>query len=98
MVALLGSGLSAYLLGKTLAGGEGKQMAGLVSAAAYVYSPYLLYTANVRGGLPENLALAFLPLAFWGLYESLKQPLGWDKCVSHDFLETRNADPWKRHD
>jgi len=73
VAATLGSGLSAYLLGKTLAADEGKQVAGLTSAVAYVYSPYLLYTANVRGGLPENLALAFLPLAFWGLRESLKQ-------------------------
>lgn len=75
ITALLASGLTAYLLGRDLcssngtgAGGEG---GGLLTAIAYVYSPYLLYTAHVRGGLPENLALAFFPLALWALRRSL---------------------------
>ncbi len=38
---------------------------GLLAAIGFVYSPYLLMTANVRGGLPESLALAALPFAFW---------------------------------
>jgi len=41
------------------------ESAGLLAAIAYVYSPYLLMTANVRGGLPESLALAALPFALW---------------------------------
>src|SRR5262249_40875972 len=41
--------------------------AGLVAGVAYLYSPYLLYDNYVRGSLPENLALALLPLALLGL-------------------------------
>jgi hypothetical protein len=42
--------------------------AGWTAALAYIYSPYLLYDAHVRGGLPESQALAILPwflLALW---------------------------------
>ncbi|MEK7276628.1 MAG: hypothetical protein AAB427_04710, partial [Chloroflexota bacterium] len=71
VAALLGSGVTAFLLGRDLAGGDGER-AGVVAAVAYVYSPYLLYTAHVRGGLPESLALAFLPLAMWGVVRALR--------------------------
>jgi hypothetical protein len=84
IVAILGAGLSAFGLGSVCAsslvfgsvpngrGFGGKGLVGLVTAVGYVYSPYLLYTANVRGGLPESLALAFLPLALWGVIVSLR--------------------------
>ncbi len=51
--------------------GEGGEGAGWVAAVAYAYSPYLLFTAHVRGGLPEVVALAFVPLAFWGVRKAL---------------------------
>ncbi len=41
------------------------ESAGLLAAVGYVYCPYLLMTANVRGGLPESLALAALPFVLW---------------------------------
>ncbi|MDP6225498.1 MAG: hypothetical protein QF501_03425, partial [Anaerolineales bacterium] len=41
------------------------ESAGLLAAIGFVYSPYFLMTANVRGGLPESLALASLPFALW---------------------------------
>lgn len=44
---------------------------GIIAAVAYTYSPYLLYTAHVRGGLPENLALAFFPFALWAVRRAL---------------------------
>lgn len=69
ITALLASGLTAFLLGRDLADDDA---AGWMAAAAYVYSPYLLYTAHVRGGLPENLALAFFPLALWAVRRALK--------------------------
>ncbi|MEK7327229.1 MAG: hypothetical protein AAB217_18445, partial [Chloroflexota bacterium] len=70
IVALIASGLTAYIFARDLAGGDDR--AGLVAAVAYVYSPYVLYTAHVRGGLPENLALVFLPLALWAVRRALR--------------------------
>ena len=70
IVALFLSGFAAYIFAHDLADGDDR--AGLVAAVAYVYSPYVLYTAHVRGGLPENLALAFLPLALWAVRRALR--------------------------
>ena len=58
--AIAAAALGAWQLGRTL---WGRDTAGLLAAAAYIYSPYILYTAHVRGGLPELLALAALPWA-----------------------------------
>ncbi|MBI4314945.1 MAG: hypothetical protein HY679_03340, partial [Chloroflexi bacterium] len=68
ILSLLAGGATAFALGREMFG----ERAGVVAAAAYVYSPYMLYTAHVRGGLPENLALAFLPLALWGVWRALR--------------------------
>ena len=57
----LAAGWGAFQLGREVTGSE---HGGLIAALGYVYSPYLIYTANVRGGLPESLALAILPFAF----------------------------------
>ena len=70
IVALIASGFTAHIFARDLADGDDR--AGLVAAVAYVYSPYVLYTAHVRGGLPENLALAFLPLALWAVRRALR--------------------------
>ena len=56
--ALVAAAVGAWQLGRKL---WGRDSAGLLAAAAYSYSPYILYTAHVRGGLPEVLALAALP-------------------------------------
>ncbi len=53
----------AYLMARDLFGPAG----GWVAALAYVYSPYLLYDAHVRGSLPECQALALIPLLFFTL-------------------------------
>jgi hypothetical protein len=53
----------AYLMARDLFGPAG----GWVTALAYVYSPYLLYDAHVRGSLPECQALALIPLLFLAL-------------------------------
>jgi hypothetical protein len=58
-LALFASAAFAFQLGRDHFG----PAAGLVAGVAYVYSPYLLYDTYVRGSLPENLALALLPLA-----------------------------------
>ena len=48
----------AYTLGRRLGG---HAPAGYATAVAYVYAPYLLYDAHVRGSPPELQALALLP-------------------------------------
>lgn len=61
LIAAIGS----YLLGKQI---FQSRLAGWGAAVVYVYSPYLLYDAIVRGSGPETQALALLPfliLAIW---------------------------------
>jgi hypothetical protein len=48
-------------------------LAGYIAAAAYVYTPYLLYQEPyARGDFPELLALALFPVIMW-LFERLLQ-------------------------
>jgi hypothetical protein len=53
----------AYLVGRKWF----SPVAGWAAAIAYTYSPYLLYDAHVRGGLPESQALALLPWLLFAL-------------------------------
>ena len=48
--------------------------AAFISGLAYVYMPYHIVDIYVRANLAESVALVFLPLAFWGFYESVHQP------------------------
>ncbi len=57
--------LSSYALGMTL---FRSRWSGWVVALLYVYSPYLLYDAHVRGSPPESQGLALLPLLVLGLW------------------------------
>ena len=59
---IIASSYGAFLLGRDLFKSEA---AGLLGGVAFVYSPYLLLTAHVRGGLPESLALAVFPFVLW---------------------------------
>lgn len=62
---------TSYWLGKEV---FGSSLAGWGAAVVYVYSPYLLYDAIVRGSGPETQALALLPLlvlAIWKASEPL---------------------------
>jgi hypothetical protein len=43
------------------------ERAGLVSAAAYVTAPYLLYNVYHRGALAEVLAMALMPAILWAV-------------------------------
>ncbi len=72
----LAAGWGAFQLGREITGSE---RGGLIAALGYVYSPYLLYTANVRGGLPESLALAILPFALLTWHRAARQ--GWRYVV-----------------
>ena len=61
---LLLSGVGMYLLAGQAFGPRG----GLVSAVAYLFSPYLLVNLYVRHALADFSAFAFIPFAFWGLH------------------------------
>ncbi len=63
LALLLLAGLGMYLLVEDIYGSR----AGLVSATAYLFSPYLLVALYVRHALADFSAFAFIPTAFWGL-------------------------------
>ncbi len=48
--------------------------AAFLAGLAYVYMPYHIVDVYVRANLAETVALVFLPLAFWGLYETVLHP------------------------
>ena len=52
----------AYLLGKEWVGHVG----GFITAAAYVYAPYLLFDLVIRGTSSELAGLVLLPWVMWG--------------------------------
>ena len=61
-IVILTTAWGTFLFGRDLFKDES---AGVLAAVGFVYCPYLLMTANVRGGLPESLALAALPFCLW---------------------------------
>ena len=63
--------VSSYLLGKAI---FRSRLAGWGAAVVYVYSPYLLYDAIVRGSGPETQALALLPLLILAIWKA-SEPL-----------------------
>ncbi len=71
VLTLLCTAWFAYRLGHEHFG----EAAGLVTGVAYLYSPYILYDAHIRGSLPESLALAILPLAMLHLRRAAHGPL-----------------------
>ncbi|NLE75275.1 MAG: hypothetical protein GX605_00805 [Chloroflexi bacterium] len=64
------SAVTMYGFGRRLWGPAG----GAVASLAYTYAPYHLFDTYVRAALPESLSFAFLPLVFWGFYESVARP------------------------
>lgn len=60
-LALMGAGLGMYCFVRDIFGAG----PGIAAAAAYVFSPYLMYTLTTRAGFPEILALAWMPWALW---------------------------------
>lgn len=67
-VGLIASALSMYALCSYLWG----RLAGFAAAAAYVYAPYHLVVAYVKGAVPELLALAIWPLCLLFLIRSAR--------------------------
>ena len=58
------AGIGMYLLGRLWTRSD---LGGWLAAAAYVYSPYLLFDSVIRGATAELAALAALPFAFYGM-------------------------------
>lgn len=58
------AGMGMYLLGRLWTRSD---LGGWLAAAAYVYSPYLLFDSVARGATAELAALAALPFAFYGM-------------------------------
>ncbi|MCL5024904.1 MAG: 6-pyruvoyl-tetrahydropterin synthase-related protein, partial [Chloroflexi bacterium] len=61
VLSLLLASSSAYLLGRRLFG----RLGGVVTAAAYIYTPHFLTEVFHRGDYPQLLGLALLPLVLW---------------------------------
>jgi hypothetical protein len=57
--------VGAYLLGKAWGG----KIAGIITAVAYTYAPYMLYDSVWRGTIAEFASLVLLPYCFWSLHQ-----------------------------
>ena len=68
VLGILLSGIFMYLFAKELWG----EMCGLAGAVFYIYAPYHALDLYVRGAIGELWAIAFLPLAFLGIYKIFK--------------------------
>lgn len=62
-LSLIGSGVGMYLWLR----GRFGQWASFIGAMMYLYSPYHLYDATVRGSLGEVLTLCIVPFVFWAI-------------------------------
>ncbi len=72
-MALLGSGLSMYLLAASLWG----RRAGLLASVVYVYAPFHLVNIYLRGdALGEFAAYALMPLVLWAFWHLVRRPSG----------------------
>lgn len=74
----IGTAFGAYYGAKNICGSRN---AGLWMSALYTFSLYRLSNLYVRGALGETLAMAFLPLVIWGVYEVLWGRRRWGVLV-----------------
>ncbi len=64
------SGVTMYLFVSRLLG----RPSGIVAALTYVYIPYHLFDIYVRAALAESVGFVFIPLVWWGFYETVTRP------------------------
>ena len=69
----LGTAFSAYFCGRRL---MNSRAAGMAAAVVYLLSPYRLCDLYIRAALGEALAMAFLPLLLYGLWQLLAGDAG----------------------
>jgi len=74
ILGFLFASLGTYLLGRELFGYE----AGVLAAAAFSFSPYILFIdPHARGGLAEHFAICLTPLAFYFFHQMMHSPSRW---------------------
>lgn len=79
ILGLVGAGIGMYGYVRDLWG----RGAGLVSAAAYVYAPYVLFVdPHARGDLAEAFSFALFPLALWAMDRLRTRPSSWSWLAS----------------
>lgn len=70
VISFLLAGMGMYGFMRGTAG----RLGGLLSAIAYVYSPYIVFTLPyARGAYPELLALALFPWVMWHTFRTIRQ-------------------------
>lgn len=62
---------TAFLAYYSVKGITKSEKTGMIGAVLYVFAPYRLLDMYTRAAVGEALAMVFLPLAAWGLYEVL---------------------------
>jgi hypothetical protein len=89
-LGFLTSGVTMYLFTKEHLG----RVPAILAGAVYVYLPYHLADAYVRGALAEFLAFSFLPLILWCFYKLIKerrlQYVAWSALSLGGLLVTHN--------
>lgn len=69
-LSILFSGIFTYWFTKSV---TKKELPGIVAAAIYIMFPYRYTDIYVRNALAETVAMAFIPLVFYGIYGIMKQ-------------------------
>ncbi len=69
-LSIVFSGLAMYLFARRLMGPK----AGLLAALVYVYVPYHVFELYVRANLGDSVPYVFVPLVWWGCYETVQNP------------------------
>jgi hypothetical protein len=79
VLSLLLASLGTYLLGRHLL----EPAAGLLAAAAFTLSPYVLFIdPHARGDLAEHFAICLLPLTFYLFHQLMVAPARWTFVAS----------------
>lgn len=74
VLGFLLASVGTYLLGRELFGSE----AGVLAAAAFTFSPYILFIdPHARGDLAEHFAICLIPLAFYFFHQVIHSPSRW---------------------
>lgn len=67
-IFVLLSGIAAYALGKKM---TKSRIGGLIMGVAFIFHPYRIFTSLCRAAFSESVAIAFIPVIFYGIYRIL---------------------------
>lgn len=68
VLSILVSVFYSFALGKKV---TGNRVGGLVAGVSYAFNPYRIFCSFRRGAFAEVVAIAFIPMIFYGLYRIL---------------------------